>query len=1009
MLRIEGNKELVVQQPGENFYEIIQEIIREYERFLGSRLLASHKLLLDNIADELQSTEDRFILEFIQNAVDSGGGTPVHVRFQLQARRLVVANNGRPFTRQDVERICGLSGERKRKKIGYKGIGFKSVARITDNPQIYSPGCQFEFDRRSYAEYDPLWLVVPRWIERPRPRFIKPDWVTFVLPFKESIRSGHLYDTFAGILTRKTGALLLFLDDLGQLEVEDSRQGKYFAMRKRIDRDDLIAIEEKSDKAGEWQLRGRWLVVDYAPPGRDPAAERDYSQRRLKFTDGSPAEVGETRLTLAFHLDETQTFVRKQDGPVYAFLPLDKQKSRFYFTLQADFLTDMSRKALAAPSDWNEWLISHIPDAVIAAIEQIKRLGNPALYSIIYQAFPLNRRINAPFDRAMAVLPARLKETRLILTGRGEWVRPDEAVWLAPDLAALLVDTAGLFPGRPAIVAPEIQGKETEKFLQSLGVLFVTGPADLIDHLEKNPGWLRAQSIDWLARFFGYLAAARPGYADLKRLKNLPLVPVQEGWASAGAGDVFFPPPAGGPPLAGVQLIRNDLPSEILAFLREEFHLQPVTPLVQLEQAVLPALEQGNLPPEQLPEFVGIAKAYYDGSILLDRGVQQRLRATLPLEAADGTWRLTPNLYLAHDDTGRPTPAGELLAETRPDLFVRSPEALGTDFCLWVGVQLAPPVADLLVLLQEKTWLGHRPAAWFERLYDYLDRQANRRELDLLRRLPIILIPGQEGPCLYSPDGVFLPPESPEQVPPAGRQVHLEIFPRPERVERFLEKLGVTRPAAPTPAKTTGPAAAVKETAVPYTPWRPAEQPIIFDPEVAAIVGELRQKMGAALGDAGRLGEQLACIWLKRTLAAKYQGAVIETDSGFIISQAGRGIASLTWANKAGERYFPFDIKVTEGGSEHFYEVKSTTGPAGESFKISMEEWVFARDQGSQAHILLIVEATREPKIIDIPHPFQRWQQKQLKVERFNLALTLERTLPEPDNSAAASLNLSAE
>jgi hypothetical protein len=298
-------------------------------------------------------------------------------------------------------------------------------------------------------------------------------------------------------------------------------------------------------------------------------------------------------------------------------------------------------------------------------------------------------------------------------------------------------------------------------------------------------------------------------------------------------------------------------------------------------------------------------------------------------------------------------------------------------------------------MLEDSEWLAAQPPVWFQRLYDYLDRQAGRRELESLRHLPIIPIPEAGGNRLYAPSASALPPEEstaqPVSTPGEQRYVDLSGFPQPKRARQFLEKVGLAQPKAPAPESSApaGPVEKVKEAKELYTPWTPTEQAIAFDPEVAAIVGELRQKLGTVLGDAGRLGEQLACVWLKRSLAAKYGGSVSESDSGFVITQAGRVVAAITWSNKAGEQYLPFDIRVVEGNSEQYYEVKSTTGSAGETFKISMEEWIFARDQGSRAHILLISEAIKEPKIIDIPHPFQRWQQKQLKIERFGLALDL--------------------
>jgi hypothetical protein len=381
-------------------YNQVEKIRRQYESIQGeSAPLITIEHLLSNVSDSLYSSEYRFVLELLQNAVDSyrvekGQPVPVHVRFELTPERLVVSNDGAPFSERDIERICGLVRARKVKKIGYKGIGFKSVASITENAQIYSPGCQFEFNKSYHPEYEYVWLVIPHWIpEEKIPNFVDRQRVSFVLPFHQRAKTGNLYEEFSTILNPKTGALLLFLDHLGQLELVHDASRQSFSMRKRLVKASGLTVIEGRDRGGGWKPLGRWLVTSYQPQNITPEAREDYIKRRgLKLREGAgeQLDIGDTRISLAFHIDDNNAFVKKR-GPLYAFFPVHQQSSGFAFTIQADFLTTLSREALAIPSPWNEWLIANLPGAIEASLETMKQA--PVYRTIIYEALPLRKTV----------------------------------------------------------------------------------------------------------------------------------------------------------------------------------------------------------------------------------------------------------------------------------------------------------------------------------------------------------------------------------------------------------------------------------------------------------------------------------------------------------------------------------------------------------------------------------------------------------------------------------------
>jgi hypothetical protein len=89
----------------------------------------------------------------------------VSVNFEVFENYLLVKHNGALFTENNFESITGiLYGEQiqegERNRIGYKGIGFKSVFRFTDNAYIRSGNFSFRFSKADSGKDKP-WEVLP--------------------------------------------------------------------------------------------------------------------------------------------------------------------------------------------------------------------------------------------------------------------------------------------------------------------------------------------------------------------------------------------------------------------------------------------------------------------------------------------------------------------------------------------------------------------------------------------------------------------------------------------------------------------------------------------------------------------------------------------------------------------------------------------------------------------------------------------------------------------------------
>jgi hypothetical protein len=143
---------------------------------------------LELLSKELYAKDTHFVLELIQNADDNNydDGVIPEIKFKLENQVLIVRNNEKGFANENVESICraGKSTKKKEKKQGYigeKGIGFKSVFKASDAPQIHSNGFHFNF--KTADKDDVLGFVVPHWIENP-PTWCTGEGTTIILPAK---------------------------------------------------------------------------------------------------------------------------------------------------------------------------------------------------------------------------------------------------------------------------------------------------------------------------------------------------------------------------------------------------------------------------------------------------------------------------------------------------------------------------------------------------------------------------------------------------------------------------------------------------------------------------------------------------------------------------------------------------------------------------------------------------------------------------------------------------------
>ena len=189
-------------------------------------------------------SETHFVFELLQNAEDNhyAENCQPMLRFALrptalrsgERMSLLVENNETGFEPHQVWAICGVGKSTKSARQGYigeKGIGFKSVFRITDCPHVFSNGYRF-----SLAKNDPetgVGYIVPKWVEH-LPPSITPTHTAILLPLEDSSveQSREIAEKLKGIAPET----ILFLRKLKSLEISICLAGDDYKIR--IEKDD---------------------------------------------------------------------------------------------------------------------------------------------------------------------------------------------------------------------------------------------------------------------------------------------------------------------------------------------------------------------------------------------------------------------------------------------------------------------------------------------------------------------------------------------------------------------------------------------------------------------------------------------------------------------------------------------------------------------------------------------------------------------------------------------------
>ncbi|MBI2908898.1 MAG: DUF3883 domain-containing protein [Chloroflexi bacterium] len=412
---------------------IVAAIRAQIESSRDTRIWVDYVNALKLISQVVFTRSSGFILELMQNAEDSGLGLCNSGEFQISvsSERVKISHNGKLFSEDDVKALCGIRSSKKPEKgtLGYLGIGFKSVFKVTDRPEVYSGGFQFKFDR-AHKEWGNAsatpWHVLPIWIDQPS-EAIDPDVTTFVIPFREQEKEAICKNLTQELASFRT-ELYLFLHWMKKIRIANEITGHAWTLENEGEAADNITTLLHSGYPQRFRFfRRTCRVPDWVKEDR--------------LTQEYRANVAEREIVVAFALDTDGNLAPTQAGAmyggVYSFLPLGEAKSGAKFPIQADFLVQPGRDAVNYEAKWNQWIVAEAQNLCKDAIECFK---NHAVWK--YQFLPAFEFTKSKglesYDKLFGPKLIEPLEQFLALdacvpTVDGGWARPDQSVIVSED------------------------------------------------------------------------------------------------------------------------------------------------------------------------------------------------------------------------------------------------------------------------------------------------------------------------------------------------------------------------------------------------------------------------------------------------------------------------------------------------------------------------------------------------------------------------------------------------
>ena len=352
---------------------------------------------LMQLSSGIYTEEERFIFELLQNAVDSYDemtNDTLTIKIMIEGDYLVFMHNGASFSPRDIEGICDIGNGNKAKdtkKIGYKGIGFKSVFMRSTCVTIKTGEYCFMFDKQYWEGfwernwkkeygiksdekvYLMPWQIIP--IETNVP--ISLDTSNYnVITYIKITNTSSLEKKIIKLLSNSQFLLFLRCKNIQMTFVSNN---VFLANVNKKCNDNIVILSSNGKEDSRW--------LTYTNPEVEVPKEL-YSD--IKADINTPQKLKDAKsfdLSFAIQIDNNSKIksLDKDDAVIYTYLPTSFKfgNEGFPFLVNANFITDAGRQQLHKDSEWNKLIFSKIPSEYLNWMKEIS-----STFSNYYEVLP---------------------------------------------------------------------------------------------------------------------------------------------------------------------------------------------------------------------------------------------------------------------------------------------------------------------------------------------------------------------------------------------------------------------------------------------------------------------------------------------------------------------------------------------------------------------------------------------------------------------------------------------
>ena len=495
--------------PSEQFLHI-QQIRNEWQRVSESdRGRDSLNNALELLADGLYSRDPHFIFELIQNAEDNSYDEPApSLSFWLTKidptgsegadGALIIQNNETGFCPENVDALCAVGKTTKQKAQGYigeKGIGFKSVFRVTENPHIFSNGYHFCLPERDAQTG--LGYIVPQWIDVP-PAELDLTQTHIILPLT---KREFGYDKIEEMLLEIEPETILFLSKLQEIRIETDTGTDLTILKNAEELPKMEVLVEGRRQGSSFSTVDEFLVCTKT------------FHKPVEIHHEKREGINERDVSIVFPMEENAT----GSGKIFAYLPVSE--TDFPFLINADFILTSSREGIQQDLPWNRWLINSVAEVVASELLSLLKTEQHLTVSFL-ETLARSLRDFAE-DKRDLFYPISSEVRETLMTQ--EFLPTNDGTFVSAE-NAMLADNVGLLgllnPEQLSLLfqqqntmkwlSPEITARRTQNFWGYLrNQLSVTEVDSEMFARRLDETFLEQQTDDWFTEFYKFLSVGQ--------------------------------------------------------------------------------------------------------------------------------------------------------------------------------------------------------------------------------------------------------------------------------------------------------------------------------------------------------------------------------------------------------------------------------------------------------------------------------------------------------------------